>query len=356
MYGNMKLAIAGVGNNISALLQGVYFYRERRSEAAPVGIKNPRIGELHVGDVDIVAAFDIDPSKIGRPIHEAVFAGTNNYPTLDVELARSNWVVTEGLRLEANGDIAGIDEIVDVLKQSDAEVLLYSLPTGLQWAADAYAEAALRAGVGFVNCTPEIVARNPATLAAYEAAGVPLIGDDLASHIGTSVVHRALLGLMGNRGITLESSYQLNLGGNADFENLRVAGSSKQQSKLNALAQDGVDTSVVEVIPSAGFVKQLRDNKVAYLNIEGAGWGGTRVSIDLKLKVQDSSNAAGVIIDLIRIAAVARRKGLGGFNAAAVSCLKSPPGGHPRFSPQDVAEAIGLLEGTTEPPRVRAHG
>lgn len=356
MPGKMKLAVAGIGNNISALYQGIHFYRDRRDDPSPVGIRSPYIGGLHVSDIDIVAAFDIDARKIGLPLHEAVFAGTNNYPELDTQIDSSACIVREGLRPTSDGTPVDTSAIVEALKQSEAEVLLYSLPTGLQWAADAYADAALRARVAFVNCTPELVARNPATLVAFEAAGVPLIGDDLASHIGTSIVHRSLLGLLGVRGITLSSSYQLNLGGNADFENLRVAGASKQQSKLNALAQEGIDTSNVEVIPSAGFVRQLRDNKVAYLNIEGAGWGGTPISIDLKLKVQDSSNAAGVIIDLIRIACVAGRLDLGGFNAAAVSCLKSPPGGHPSFPEQKVAAAFAVLEARNETPRVRIVG
>jgi myo-inositol-1-phosphate synthase len=173
---------------------------------------------------------------------------------------------------------------------------------------------------------------------------VPLIGDDLASHLGASVVHRALLHLLSERGLSLASSYQLNLGGNEDFRNLREQGGSKRQSKLNALAQEGVDTSKVEVIPSAGYVSHLRDNKVAMLNIEGLGWAGTPVSLDLKLKVQDSSNAAGVIIDLIRIAAAARRAGLGGFSPAAVRVLKSPAGGHTSYTAEDIAAGYRALE------------
>jgi myo-inositol-1-phosphate synthase len=341
MAGNMRLAVAGVGNNIAALMQGIQYYRQFRADrdAQLVGVKHSFVGPLHVSDVDIVAAFDIDEAKIGQQLHQAIFSGTNNYPQIVDSLNPSNCVVKSGIA----GAEADIAPIVAALRESKAEVLLYSLPTGLQWAADAYAKAALEAGVGFVNCTPESVARNPEMLAAYEKANVPMMGDDLASHLGTSVVHRVLLGLLSERGITLESSYQLNLGGNADFKNLRVAGASKQQSKLNALAQDGVDTSLVEVIPSAGFVTQLRDNKVAYLNLEGAGWGGTRVSVDLKLKVQDSSNAAGVIIDLIRVAAVAGRQKKGGFNPAAVMCLKSPPGGHPSFAEERVAHCLAEL-------------
>jgi myo-inositol-1-phosphate synthase len=241
-------------------------------------------------------------------------------------------------------DGRAFQRVVSRLREAQAEVLLYSLPTGLQWAATAYARAALEAGVAFVNCTPEIVARSPELLAEFAAAGVPLIGDDLASHLGTSVVHRALLGLLAERGLSLASSYQLNIGGNEDFRNLRERGASKRQSKLNALAQEGVDTTKVEVIPSAGYVSHLRDHKVAILNIEGLGWAGTPVSVDLKLKVQDSSNAAGVIIDLIRIAAAAGRDRRGGFAAAAVGVLKSPAGGHPSYTGQDIARSFQELE------------
>jgi myo-inositol-1-phosphate synthase len=157
-------------------------------------------------------------------------------------------------------------------------------------------------------------------------------------------VHRALLGLLSDRGLTLTSSYQLNLGGNEDFKNLRVVGESKRASKLNALAQEGVDTSKVEVIPSAGFVAHLHDHKVGMLNIEAVGWAGTPASVDLKLKVQDSSNAAGVIIDLIRIGAAAKRRGLGGFPAAAARILKSPAGGHPSFTEAMIEASLHNLD------------
>lgn len=343
------LAVAGMGNNISALFQGAEFYRklaaEGLSEEEFPGIKLPRIGGIGVSDVEFVAAFDVHPNKVGSKFGDAVLAAPNNYPRLDVDLPNPDVIVDEGL--PADFTPQQFDAVVSRLRESGAEVLLYSLPTGLQWAATAYAKAALEAGVAFVNCTPELAARDEELLAAYEAAGVPLIGDDLASHLGTSVVHRVLLGLLSDRGLTLSSSYQLNFGGNEDFRNLRDAGASKRQSKLNALAQEGVDTSRVEVIPSAGFIGQLKDNKVAILNLEGQGWAGTPVSLDLKLKVQDSSNAAGVIIDLIRVAAAARRVNVGGFSAAAVPVLKSPAGGHPKYSAADVRESLRQLDGVT---------
>ncbi|MGK4580987.1 inositol-3-phosphate synthase [Kitasatospora sp. HPMI-4] len=353
MAESIRLAVAGVGNNISALFQGAELYRKMSAEGVAEadfpGIKRPRIGGIGVSDLTFVAAFDLHPNKVGVPFKDAALAEPNNYPLLGVELPDPGFSVDAGLTEEdADPSSPAFRRIVERLRESKAEVLLYSLPTGLQWAAIAYARAALEAKVAFVNCTPELVARTPELLEEFEKAGVPLIGDDLASHLGTSVVHRALLGLLSERGLSLASSYQLNLGGNEDFRNLRERGASKRQSKINALAQEGVDTSNVEVIPSAGYVAHLKDHKVAMLNIEGLGWAGTPVSIDLKLKVQDSSNAAGVIIDLIRIAAAARRVGFGGFSAAAVKVLKSPAGGHPSYTSEDVAEAYRQLDAVTE--------
>lgn len=345
----MKLAVAGIGNNISALLQGVYFYRDLVSthgdEAELPGILHPRIGNLNVDDIEMVAAFEVHPQKIGQDLGTAIFQAPNNYPHLGAEVPQQNVTVSLGLRLEEDGVLVGSDEVITELRQSEADALLYSLPTGMQWAADAYAQCCLEAGVAFVNCTPEFVARNPATLAAFEAAGVPLIGDDLASHLGTSIVHRSILRLLSERGLTLRSSYQLNIGGNEDFKNLLQNGASKMKSKKNALAQNQSELDLIEVVPSAGYISHLKDNKVAMLNIEAVGWGGTPVSVDLKLKVQDSSNAAGVIIDLIRIAAAAKQNGLGGFHPAASPLLKSPPFGH---TPDEVVAseaALTSLEG-----------
>jgi myo-inositol-1-phosphate synthase len=345
----LRLAVCGVGNNISALFQGAQYYRELTARGVPAaelpGIKHPEIGGLSVADIEFVAAFDVHPGKVGLPFSTAVLAPPNNYPRLEVTLPEAGFAVEQGLTsTDCAPSEPAFERIVRRLRDCRADVLLYSLPTGLQWAADAYARIALEAGTAFVNCTPESVARVPATLAEFERRGVPLIGDDLASHLGTSVVHRALLGLLNERGLSLVSSYQLNLGGNEDFRNLRVMGESKRASKLNALAQEGLDTSKVEVIPSAGFVSHLADNKVGMLNIEALGWAGTPISVDLKLKVQDSSNAAGVIIDLIRIGAAAKRLGLGGFPAAAARILKSPAGGHPSYTEAVVAQSLLVLD------------
>jgi myo-inositol-1-phosphate synthase len=362
--GRLRLAVAGVGNNISALLQGVYYYRqliEEQGEDELPGITTLRVGAFMPTDIEFVAAYEVDPNKVGKDLTEGVLAAPNNYPRLEVPLPMQGVRIEPGLPHPGSGCH---DQVVTSLTGSGADVLLYSLPSGLQWAATEYAQAALAAGVAFVNCTPDEVARDGAMLKAFEDSGLPL-GDDLRSHLGASVVHRALLALLVERGITLDTSYQVNFGGNEDFRNLRERGQSKRESKLRALAQPGVSSSQVEVIPSAGYVRHLADQKVAHINIEGRGWAGTGVSVDVKLKVQDSSNASGVIIDLIRIAAACQRLGWGGFPAPAVRGLKSPPDGCESLTPAEVdaaareldeaAEALGL-PGHEDGPRLPPSG
>ncbi len=348
----IKLAVAGVGNNISALYQGADYYRKMRaqghSEDASLGVRCEDIGGLRVEDIEFVAAFDVHPEKVGKTFSEAAIAPPNNYPLLDVSLTQYDFKIEQGFTQANLTSEMSLAHVTDTLRKSGAEVLLYSLPTGLQWAAEAYAKAALIAGVAIVNCTPEKIARDPEILARFEAEGLPCVGDDLASHLGASVVHRTLLGLLGDRGLTLRSTYQLNFGGNEDFRNLRDCGASKAESKINALRQKGLETDKIQIIPSAGYVDHLQDNKVAIINLEGYGWAARPVSVDLKLKVQDSSNAAGVIIDLIRIAALAHRKKISGFPLAAASCLKSPSCGHENITATEVQQALTDLRTVVE--------
>ncbi|MGI9503453.1 MAG: inositol-3-phosphate synthase, partial [Geminicoccaceae bacterium] len=295
MSRSVKLAVAGVGNNISALYQGADFYRYMRSQGknaeASLGVRCETIGNIRVEDIEFVAAFDVHPDKVGKSFSEAVLTPPNNYPLLDVPLTQYDFPVEHGFtQANLTSDLA-MAYVTDSLRKSGAEVLLYSLPTGLQWAAEAYAQAALLTRVAIVNCTPEKITRDPEILKKYEEVGIPCVGDDLASHLGASIMHRTLLRLIAERGITLNSTYQLNFGGNEDFKNLRDHGSSKAESKINALKQQGLNTSKVQVIPSAGYIDHLHDHKVAIINFEGFGWAGRPVSFDLKLKVQDSSNA-----------------------------------------------------------------
>jgi myo-inositol-1-phosphate synthase len=311
MIERVRVAVAGVGNNTSALVQGIAFYRQTGSL---VGINRPTIDGLGVGDIDFVAAFAVSEAKIGMDLTEAIFMRPNNFPRLACDLVKANVPVTKGLL-----DATEVDRVAAAL--DGAEVLLYSAPSGRPETARAYAEAACEAGVAFINTTSDPVARDPLLMEQFEAAGVPLVGDDLASQFGTSVVHNALLRLLEERGLTLVSSYQVNLGGTEDFRNLVENPNTKKQSKLNAL--QGADK--VQMAP-LGYLSHLGSVKVAHLNIEAQSWGETAVSLDVKLKVHDPSGAAGVNIDLIRMAASAIRGGRGGFLADTMQLLKSPPG------------------------------
>ncbi|MCM0674757.1 inositol-3-phosphate synthase [Micromonospora phytophila] len=311
MIERVRVAVAGVGNNTSALVQGIALYRQTGSL---VGIRRPVIDGLGVGDIDFVAAFATSEEKVGRDLTEAIFMPPNNFPRLNCDLPRADVPVTKGLV-----DATEVGRVAAVL--AGAEVLLYSAPSGRPETAQAYAEAAYKAGVAFINTTSDPIARDPHRIDSFEAAGLPLLGDDLASQFGTSVVHNALLRLLEERGLTLVSSYQVNLGGTEDFRNLVENPNSKKQSKLNALSA----ADKVQLAP-LGYLSHLKSQKVAHLSLEAQGWGETAVSLDVKLKVLDPSGAAGVNIDLIRIAASALRNGHGGNSAEATPLLKSPPG------------------------------
>ncbi|SNT30700.1 myo-inositol-1-phosphate synthase [Asanoa hainanensis] len=306
-----RVAVVGVGNNTSALVQGIAFYRQTGSLA---GVQRPMIDGLGVGDVDIVAAFATSPEKVGKDLTEAIFLPPNNFPRLDCDLPKAEVAVTKGLR-----DATEVDRVAQAL--AGAEVLLYSAPSGRPETALAYALAARAAGVAFVNTTSDPVARHQAEVDQFTAAGLPLLGDDLTSQFGTSILHDTLLRLLAARGLTLVSSYQVNLGGTEDFRNLVENPNTKKQSKLNALS--GADK--VQLAP-LGYLPQLGSQKVAHLNIEAQGWGETAVSLDVKLKVHDPSGAAGVNIDLVRIACGALRDGQKGYVDAAAPLFKSPPG------------------------------
>jgi len=307
---SVRVAVVGVGNNTSALVQGIAFYRDSGSL---VGIRRAEVGGIGVGDVEVVAAFGISGDKVGRDLHEAIFVPPNNFPRIGAELGASGVTVERGLVDEAE-----VERVAAAL--NGAEVLLYSAPSGRSATARAYAEVALRAGAAFVNTTSDPVARDEQLRQRFETARLPLIGDDLASQFGSSVVHRALLRLVEERGLTLVSSYQVNLGGTEDFRNLVEHPNTKEQSKLNAVGSDKVRMAPL------GYLPQLKSEKVAHLNIEAQGWGGTEVSLDVHLKVHDPSGAAGVNIDLVRFAADALRHGRGGYLEEATSLLKSPPG------------------------------
>jgi myo-inositol-1-phosphate synthase len=314
MIDQVRVAVIGVGNNISALVQGIALYRATGSLA---GIRTPVLDGLGVGDIEFVAAFAVSPERIGLDLTDAIFLPPNNFPRLTADLPLTGVTVRRGLT-----DATEAERVAAEL--SGAEVVLYAAPSGRPETARAYAQAALLAGAAFINTTSDPVARDRQWLDRFVTAGLPLLGDDLASQFGTSVVHHALLRLLEERGLTLTSSYQVNLGGTEDFRNLVEHGNTKLQSKLNALA-DGAAPDLIRVAP-LGYLPQLKSHKVAHINIEAQAWGETPVSLDVKLKVHDPSGGAGVIIDLIRMAASAQRQRCGGYLAEAAPLLKSPPG------------------------------
>ena len=320
MIKRVKVAAVGVGNNMSALVQGIALHR---ATGSLVGIRRPVLDGLGVADIDFVAAFATSPEKIGKDLAEAIFLPPNNFPRLTSELALTGVAVRRGLI-----DATEAERVAAEL--AGAEVVLYAAPSGRPETARAYAAAALQAGAAFINTTSDAVARDRRWLDRFAAAGLPLLGDDLASQFGTSVVHHALLRLLEERGLTLISSYQVNLGGTEDFRNLVENENTKLQSKLNALAAggssaDGSSAGKVQVAP-LGYLSQLKSHKVAHINIEAQAWAQTSVSLDVKLKVHDPSGAAGVTIDLIRMAANALRQRRAGYLAEAAPLLKSPPG------------------------------
>jgi myo-inositol-1-phosphate synthase len=315
MIESVKVAVIGTGNNISALVQGIAMYR---ATGSVVGVRTPVLDGLGVGDIGFVAAFDISPEKIGRDLTDAIFMPPNNFPRRTAELPLSGVMVRRGLT-----DATEVERVTAEL--AGAEVVLYAAPSGRPETARAYAEAALRAKAALINTTSDAVARDGHCLDRFITAGLPLVGDDLTSQFGTSVVHHALLRLLEERGLTLTSSYQVNLGGTEDFRNLVEHSNTKVQSKLNALATDGAAAGRVQVAP-LGYLSHLKSHKVAHINIEAQAWGDTPVSLDVKLKVHDASGAAGVTIDLIRIAASALRQRRSGYPAEATPLLKSPPG------------------------------
>jgi myo-inositol-1-phosphate synthase len=315
MIERVKVAVVGVGNNVSALVQGIALHR---ATGSLTGIRTPVLDGLGVADIDFVAAFATSPEKIGKDLTEAIFLPPNNFPRLTSELPLSGVTVRRGLTDASEAERVAAD-------LAGAEVVLYAAPSGRQETAQAYAEAALRAGAAFINTTSDAVARDPNWLDRFAAAGLPLLGDDLASQFGTSVVHHALLQLLEERGLTLVSSYQVSLGGTEDFKNLVENDNTKLQSKLNALTAHGSAADRVQVAP-LGYLPHLKSHKVAHINIEAQAWGETPVSLDVKLKVHDPGGAAGVNVDLIRMAASALRQGRSGYLAEAAPLLKSPPG------------------------------
>jgi myo-inositol-1-phosphate synthase len=342
---SINVAIVGVGNCASSLVQGIEHYRTGSNDL--VGLMHLELGGYRPADINVVAAWDVDRRKVGRDVSEAIFAKPNCTavfcdkvrPTgVEVRMGRVLDGVAEHMAefqdertfMLADAGEPSREDVIEVLRETGADVLLNYLPVGSQEASEFYAECALEAGVAFVNNIPVFIASNPEWAARFTAAGVPIIGDDIKAQLGATIVHRVLTDLFAKRGVKLERTYQLNTGGNTDFLNMsnRKRLASKKVSKTEAVqsvAAERLDDENIHIGPS-DYVPWQNDNKVCFLRMEGQLFGGVPMNLELRLSVEDSPNSAGVAIDMIRCAKLARDRGLGGpIHPAAAYFCKHPP-------------------------------
>lgn len=341
----IKVAVVGVGNCFSALYQGLEYYREHQEDTIP-GVMFADIGGYRTSDIEVVATFDVDPRKVGKPTGQAIFAQPNCVRVFQEKVPAgpvvqmghpldgvSEYMLQQpeelGFRIAKTKSV----DIVKVLKNSGADILINYLPVGSQIATEFYAQAAIDAGVAFLNCIPVFIASDPVWEQKFINAGLPIIGDDMRSQVGASVLSQVLQELAFDRGMEVEFHQQINIGGNTDFNNMMVQSrlASKKKSKENVIrAQNDLRSiPVPEHSLFAGpstFIPYLRDNKVAYFNLRLKGFGAAPVTIDIKLSVQDSENSAGVVIDAIRYLKVARELGVvGALRGPSAWTQKTPP-------------------------------
>ncbi|MCW2542077.1 MAG: inositol 1-phosphate synthase [Frankiales bacterium] len=336
--GRIRVAIVGVGNCASSLVQGVQFYQDADPAGTVPGLMHVKFGPYHVSDIDFVLAFDVDAKKVGRDLSEAIVASENNtiklcdVPPLDVPVQRGHTL--DGLGKYYRETIEESDEepidVVKALKDNQVDVMICYLPVGSEDAAKFYAQCAIDAKVGFVNALPVFIAGTPEWAAKFEAAGVPIVGDDIKSQVGATITHRVLAKLFEDRGVVLDRTYQLNVGGNMDFKNMleRDRLESKKISKTQAVTSNishDLGAKNVHIGPS-DYVQWLDDRKWAYVRLEGRAFGEVPLNLEYKLEVWDSPNSAGIIIDALRAAKIAMDRGIGGPILSASSYfMKSPP-------------------------------
>ncbi|HKG99616.1 MAG TPA: inositol-3-phosphate synthase [Bradyrhizobium sp.] len=334
----VRIGIVGIGNCASSLVQGLNYYREAKSNEPVPGLMNVNLGGYHIRDIEVAAAFDVNAEKVGKDVSDAVWADPNNthrfadVPFTGVKVMRGRTLDGIGQYLRDDIEISDEQEadVTSALTRSRTDVLVSYLPVGSQKATEWYAERALEAGCGFVNCIPVFIASDAKWRARFEGAGLPLVGDDIKSQVGATIVHRVLANLFRSRGVRLDRTYQLNFGGNADFKNMleRERLKSKKISKTQAVTSQfevPIDPDNIHVGPS-DHVPWLTDRKMAYIRLEGTAFGGVPLSAELKLDVWDSPNSAGVVIDAVRCAKLAIDRGVGGALIGPSSYfMKSPP-------------------------------
>jgi myo-inositol-1-phosphate synthase len=336
--GSVRVAIIGVGNCASSLVQGAHYYRDAPAEGFIPGLMHPVLGGYHVGDLEFSAAFDIAEGKVGRDLSEAIWAAPNNtvkfadVPLLGVPVHRG--MTHDGLGTYLSQMVTkapgATSDIVGILRDTRTDVVVNYLPVGSEMATKWYVEQILEAGCAFVNCIPVFIARESYWRRRFEERGLPVVGDDVKSQVGATIVHRVLTRLFNERGVRLEHTSQLNFGGNTDFYNMlerdRLASKkiSKTDSVRSQLEHDLPDDDV-HIGPS-DYVPWLKDRKWAHIRLEGRGFGDQPISVELKLEVWDSPNSAGVVIDAVRCCKIALDRGIkGALLAPSAYLMKSPP-------------------------------
>jgi myo-inositol-1-phosphate synthase len=347
----VRVAIVGVGNCASSVVQGVQYYKDADPAETVPGLMHVDVGGYHVGDIEFSAAFDIDADKVGKDLSEAIWSGQNNtikfsdVPKLDVPVQRGmthdglGKYLKEKIR-KAPGETA---DIVQILKDTRTDVVVSYLPVGSEQATKWYVEQVLEAGCGFVNCIPVFIAREPYWNRRFEKAGLPIVGDDIKSQVGATIVHRSLARLFGDRGVKMLRTSQLNVGGNMDFYNMleRERLESKKISKTNAV------TSIMgHVLPEddvyigpSDYVPWLTDRKWAHIRVEGQAFGDVPLNVELKLEVWDSPNSAGIVIDAVRMAKLALNNGVGGqIDGPSSYLMKSPMNQRPDNIAREMSE------------------
>ena len=357
--GKIRVAIVGVGNCAASLVQGVHYYRDAQPGTRVPGLMHVNFGQYHISDIEFVAAFDVDAKKVGTDLSEAIGASENNtikiceVPPLDIPVQRGHTLDGLGKYYRetiTESDDAPVD-VVAALKAAQVDVLICYLPVGSEHAAKFYAQCAIDAKVGFVNALPVFIAGTPEWAKKFEDAGVPIVGDDIKSQVGATITHRVLAKLFEDRGVEVQRTMQLNVGGNMDFKNmlerdrLESKKISNTQSVTSQIDRDlGADN--VHIGPS-DYVAWLDDRKWAFVRLEGKAFGDVPLSLEYKLEVWDSPNSAGIIIDALRAAKIALDRGIGGPILSASSYfMKSPP---VQYSDDDARKAVeDFINGTVD--------
>lgn len=371
----VRVAIIGVGNCASALVQGVHYYQDAGVDDFVPGLMHVDLGGYHVRDIEFTAAFDIDTNKVGLDLGEAIYRSPNNtyrfadVPELGVKVHRG--MTHDGLGRSLSQVVkkapGQTDDIVKILKDTGTDVVINYLPVGAETATKWYVEQILRAGVGFVNCIPVFIAREDYWQQRFKEANLPMIGDDIKSQVGATIMHRVLTRLFRERGVRVERTMQLNVGGNTDFYNMldRDRLESKKISKTNAVTSQldyDIGAKNVHIGPS-DYVPWLEDRKWAYIRLEGRTFGDVPLNAELKLEVWDSPNSAGVVIDAVRLVKLALDRGISGtLEGPSAYLMKSPPIQHSDDTAHDMTEAFIHAEplatddaGSTMQPHTNGH-